>query len=262
MGDAGDDRNDAVADMFGHGPPASGGLAEEPASPPAPAAKDNHKHGHRERLRDRFLKGGAESVADYELLELMLFAAIPRRDVKPIAKELLKRFKTVGNVVTARPEELMQVDGIKLAAATALKSAEAVAVRMLRDQVMDRPVISSWDSLIDYCTASMAYRDTEQFRILFLDRRNRLIADELQQKGTVDHTPVYPREVLKRALEVQASALILVHNHPSGDPTPSQADIQMTRTIRDAARPLGVTLHDHVIVGRGSYTSLKAQGFI
>lgn len=253
MGNVGDkDTPDSMADLLGHG---------DSPSAPSPAST-NHRHGHRERLRERFLKAGPDGVADYELLELLLFSAIPRRDVKPIAKALLARFKTVGNVVTARPEDLMQVEGIKEAAATALKAAEAVAVRMLRDQVMDRPVISSWDALIDYCTASMAYRDIEQFRILFLDRRNRLIADELQQKGTVDHTPVYPREVLKRALEVQATALILVHNHPSGDPTPSPADIEMTRTIRDAAGPLGVTLHDHIIVGRGSYTSLKAQGFI
>lgn len=227
-----------------------------------PAREADHKAGHRERLRARFLQSGPDVLPDYELLELMLFAAIPRRDVKPVAKALLKRFGSVAGVVTARPEQLMQVDGVKEAAAVALKAAEAVAVRMLRDQIIDRPVISSWDALIDYCTASMAYRDTEQFRILFLDRRNRLIADELQQKGTVDHTPVYPREVVKRALEVQASAIIMVHNHPSGDPTPSQADIHMTRAVRDAAQALGVVLHDHVIVGRGSHTSLKGQGFI
>lgn len=229
-------------------------LKERPASP--------HHAGHRDRLRDRFLRGGSDAVQDYELLELLLFSAIPRRDVKLIAKTLLKQFGSVAGVVTARPEQLMQVDGIKEASATALKAAEAVAVRMLRDQVMNRPVITSWDALIDYCTASMAFRDIEQFRILFLDRRNCLIADEIQQRGTIDHTPVYPREVVKRALELQASAIIMVHNHPSGDPTPSEADIAMTRLVRDAAQPLGVVLHDHVIVGRGRHTSMRSQGLI
>lgn len=249
---------DEDLDLFEPAPATpAGGLAEAAERAPSP-----HHAGHRDRLRERFLRGGTEAVQDYELLELLLFAAIPRRDVKPIAKALLKKFGSVAGVVTAKPEELKQVDGIKDAAATALKAAEAVAVRMLRDQVMNRPVISSWDALIDYCTASLAYRDIEQFRILFLDRRNHLIADEMQQKGTVDHTPVYPREVVKRALELQACAIIMVHNHPSGDPTPSQADIAMTRTVRDVAEPLGIVLHDHVVVGRGSYTSMRAQGFI
>ncbi|GAA0594879.1 DNA repair protein RadC [Caenispirillum bisanense] len=240
------------------------GMAEDAAAPVATKERPASAHhaGHRDRLRERFLRGGTDAVQDYELLELLLFSAIPRRDVKPIAKALLKQFGSVAGVVTARPEQLMQVDGIKEASATALKAAEAVAVRMLRDQVMNRPVITSWDALIDYCTASMAYRDIEQFRILFLDRRNCLIADEIQQRGTVDHTPVYPREVVKRALELQASALIMVHNHPSGDPTPSAADIEMTRRVRDAAQPLGVILHDHVIVGRGRHTSMKSQGLI
>ncbi|WP_343868912.1 RadC family protein [Caenispirillum bisanense] len=239
-------------------------MAEDAAAPVATKERPASAHhaGHRDRLRERFLRGGTDAVQDYELLELLLFSAIPRRDVKPIAKALLKQFGSVAGVVTARPEQLMQVDGIKEASATALKAAEAVAVRMLRDQVMNRPVITSWDALIDYCTASMAYRDIEQFRILFLDRRNCLIADEIQQRGTVDHTPVYPREVVKRALELQASALIMVHNHPSGDPTPSAADIEMTRRVRDAAQPLGVILHDHVIVGRGRHTSMKSQGLI
>lgn len=240
------------------------GVAEDAAAPVATKERPASPHhaGHRDRLRERFLRGGTDAVQDYELLELLLFSAIPRRDVKPIAKALLKQFGSVAGVVTARPEQLMQVDGIKEASATALKAAEAVAVRMLRDQVMNRPVITSWDALIDYCTASMAFRDIEQFRILFLDRRNCLIADEVQQRGTVDHTPVYPREVVKRALELQASAIIMVHNHPSGDPTPSEADIAMTRLVRDAAQPLGVLLHDHVIVGRGRHTSMKAQGLI
>lgn len=255
----GDESDDLFAKTDGAPTAAAGGDSAVEVVERRPSA---HHAGHRDRLRERFLRGGTDAVHDYELLELMLFAAIPRRDVKPIAKALLNKFGSVAGVVTAKPEWLMQVEGVKEAAATALKAAEAVAVRMLRDQVMDRPVISSWDALIDYCTASMAYRDTEQFRILFLDRRNRLIADELQQKGTVDHTPVYPREVVKRALELQASAIIMVHNHPSGDPTPSQADITMTRTVRDVSEPLGVVLHDHVIVGRGSYTSMRSQGLI
>ena len=240
------------------------GVAEDAAAPVGTKERPGSPHhaGHRDRLRERFLRGGSDAVQDYELLELLLFSAIPRRDVKPIAKTLLKQFGSVAGVVTARPEQLMQVDGIKEASATALKAAEAVAVRMLRDQVMNRPVITSWDALIDYCTASMAFRDIEQFRILFLDRRNCLIADEIQQRGTIDHTPVYPREVVKRALELQASAIIMVHNHPSGDPTPSEADIAMTRLVRDAAQPLGVVLHDHVIVGRGRHTSMRSQGLI
>lgn len=223
-----------------------------------------HYHGHRKRLKDKFLRAsradGLDAVADYELVELLLFMAIPRRDVKPLAKSLLQRFGSIGGIVSADTDALVAEVGES--AAVALKTVQAASLLMLREQVMDQPVLSSWDRLLDYCHASMAYRDREQFRILFLDRKNRVIADELQQKGTIDHTPVYPREVVKRALDLQASAIILVHNHPSGDPQPSPADIEMTRRIEEAARPLGVALHDHVIVGRTGYCSFRADGLI
>lgn len=223
-----------------------------------------HYHGHRKRLKDKFLKAARadalDAVADYELVELLLFLAIPRRDVKPLAKDLLKRFGSIGGIVSASPDALAAEIGES--AAVAFKAVQAASLLMLREQVMDQPVLSSWDRLLDYCHVAMAYRDTEQFRILFLDRKNRLIADELQQKGTIDHTPVYPREVVKRALDLQASAIILVHNHPSGDPQPSRADMDMTRRIEDAARPLGVALHDHIIVGRAGYCSFRADGLI
>jgi DNA repair protein RadC len=221
-----------------------------------------HYHGHRQRLRQRFLDGGADALPDYELLELLLFAAQPRADVKPLAKALLTKFGTFAEVITADPARLREVTGVGDSAVAAIKVAQASGLRMLRDQVMNREVISSWQALLDYCTASMAFRDTEQFRILFLNRKNALIADEMQQKGTVDHTPVYPREVVKRALELGASAIIMVHNHPSGDPTPSRADIEMTVEVRDAAAKLGVTLHDHLVIGRGSHASFKSMGLI
>lgn len=230
-----------------------------------PAAKP-HFHGHRDRLRAKFLSAvrsdTLDTVADYELLELLLFLAIPQRDVKPLAKELIARFRSLGGVLAASPDQLMQVKGIKETGVAALKTVQAAAIHMVREEVMGQPVLSSWDRLLDYCHAAMAYRDTEQFRILFLDRKNRLIADELQQKGTVDHTPVYPREVVKRALELQASAVILVHNHPSGDPQPSKSDIDMTRVIQDAMRPLGLVLHDHVVIGRSGYCSFRADGLL
>lgn len=230
------------------------------------AAPPDDKKGHRQRLRDRFLKAARadtlDAVQDYELLELLLFLAIPQRDVKPLAKQLIRHFGSLGAVFSADPDALMRVPGVKETTATAIKVVAAAAIHMIREEVMEQPVLSSWDRLLDYCHATMAHRDKEQFRILFLDRKNRLIADELQQKGTVDHTPVYPREVVKRALELGASALILVHNHPSGDPQPSKADIDMTKVIREAARPLGVLLHDHVIVSRGGYCSFKADGLI
>lgn len=231
-----------------------------------PAAPKPHYHGHRDRLRAKFLSAvradTLESVADYELLELLLFLAIPQRDVKPLAKELIARFGSLGKVLSASPDQLMKVKGIKETGVTALKTAQVAALHLIREDVMGQPVLSSWDRLLDYCHASMAYRDTEQFRILFLDRKNRLIADELQQKGTVDHTPVYPREVIKRALELQASAVILVHNHPSGDPQPSKADIDMTRVIKDAMKPLGLVLHDHVVIGRSGYCSFRSDGLL
>ncbi len=221
-----------------------------------------HYYGHRERLRGRFREAGPESVSDYELLELVLFRAIPQRDVKPLAKELIAKFGSFAEVVAAPPARLAEVKGMGESAITELKIVHAAASRLARGQVQKRPVLSSWSSVIDYCRTAMAYADKEQFRLLFLDKRNQLIADELQQVGTVDHTPVYPREVVKRALELSATALILVHNHPSGDPTPSRADIQMTQAIIDVAKPLGISVHDHIIVGKEGHASFKGLRLI
>jgi DNA repair protein RadC len=231
--------------------------ADDAAANARPAAKSAHYHGHRERLRERFLKGGNDALADYELIELVLFRAIVRRDLKPLAKELLKQFGSFAEVVSAPIERLRSIKGLGDAAVTELKIVEAAAHQLARGQVKNRPVLSSWSSVLDYCRTAMAFADREQLRILFLDKRNRLIADELQQRGTVDHTPVYPREVVKRALELNATAIILVHNHPSGDPAPSQADIQMTLEIVAVAQPLGIAVHDHIIVGRDGHASLK-----
>ena len=221
-----------------------------------------HYHGHRERLRARFREAGPDALADYELLELILFRALPRRDVKPLAKALLEHFGSFAEVLAAPPARFAEVEGMGEVAATDFKIIEAAAQRLARSRVRDRPVLSSWSAVIDYCRAAMAFAEKEQFRVLFLDKRNQLIADELQQKGTVDHTPVYPREVVKRALELSATAVILVHNHPSGDPTPSRADIQMTRQIVDVARPLGIEVHDHIIVGKAGHASLKGLRLI
>jgi DNA repair protein RadC len=216
-----------------------------------------HYHGHRDRLRARFSEVGGDGLPDYELLEIVLFRSIPRRDVKPIAKDLLRRFGSFAEVLAAPPALLSEVDGVGESVVTDLKIVEAAARRFTKGAVSRRPVLSSWTSVIDYCRTAMAFGDKEQFRLLFLDRRNALIADEVQQSGTIDHTPVYPREVVKRALELSASALILVHNHPSGDPTPSPADIKMTREIVEVAKPLGIVVHDHIIVGREGHASLK-----
>lgn len=237
---------------------ASGALfADATAATPKP-----HYHGHRDRLRQRFLEAGPDSLQDYELLEMLLFSSFPQKDTKPVAKELIAKFGSFAEVISAAPGKLAEVDGIKTVAITTLKAVQAAAQRLLRAEVKDMPMISSWNALIDYCTAQMAYNATEQFRLLFLDRKNRLIADEAQQQGTVDHTPVYPREVVKRALELNASALIMVHNHPSGDPTPSRADIDMTRKVKEAAAAVGLTLHDHVIVSRGGAKSFKNDGLL
>ena len=217
---------------------------------------------HRARLRQRFMDGGATAVPDYELLELILFRSIPRRDVKPIARMLLDRFGDFNRVITAPPERLAQVPGIGEAVITDLKVLEAAAHRMARAKVMQRHVLSSWDALLDYCHTVMAHRETEQFRVLFLDRKNCLIADEEQTKGTVDHVPVYPREIAKRALELNASALILVHNHPSGDPSPSASDIAMTDRILQALDALGITLHDHLIIGKSRELSFRSFGYL
>lgn len=216
-----------------------------------------HFHGHRERLRERFREAGAEALSDYELLELVLFRALPRRDVKPIAKDLIAKFGSFPEVISTPPARLAEVAGMGAVAITELKIVHASAMRLARGQVRKRPVLSSWSSVIDYCRSTMAFAEKEQFRVLFLDKRNRLIVDELQQTGTVDHTTVYPREVVKRALELSATALILVHHHPSGDPTPSHADIEMTRTIVEVAKPLGIAVHDHIIVGRDGHASFK-----
>ena len=217
---------------------------------------------HRKRLRSRFLEGGAQAMPDYELLELVLFRAIPRQDVKPLARLLLDTFGDFNRVISASPTRLMLVKGVGEAVVVELKLIEASAQRLMRAKVMNRPILSSWDALLDYCHTAMAHRETEQFRILFLDRKNVLIADEEQAKGTVDHVPVYPREVVKRALELNASALILVHNHPSGDPTPSESDISMTIQVQDAAQVLGLVLHDHLIIGKSRELSFKAQGYL
>lgn len=221
-----------------------------------------HFHGHRDRLRARFSEIGPDAVADYELLELVLFRSIPRRDVKPIAKELLRRFGTFAETLAAPPARLREVDGVGESVVLDLKIVEAAARRLTRGAVAKRPVLSSWTAVLDYCRTAMAFAEKEQFRLLFLDKRNALIADEVQQSGTVDHTPVYPREVVKRALELSATALILVHNHPSGDPTPSAADVRMTREIVDIAKPMGISVHDHIIVGRDGHASLKGLKLI
>jgi DNA repair protein RadC len=216
-----------------------------------------HYRGHRQRLRTRFLEAGAQALADYELLELVLFRAIPHRDLKPLAKALLIKFGSFAEVISAPARLLKEVKGLSDAAVAELKIVQAAASRLTRGQLTGRPVLSSWSSVLDYCRTAMAFADKEQFRILFLDKRNHLIADEQQQTGTVDHTPVYPREVVKRALELSATAVILVHNHPSGDPTPSRADIQMTQAIVEVAKPLGIAVHDHLIVGKEGHASLK-----
>lgn len=217
---------------------------------------------HRKRLRDRFMDGGAAAMPDYELLELLLFQAIPRCDVKPVARRLMETFGDFARVLSAPRERLLKVRGVGEAVVLELKIIEAATHRMARSKVMQRQVISSWDAVLDYCHTTMGHLETEQFRVLYLDRKNVLIADEEQAQGTVDHVPVYPREVIKRALELNACALILVHNHPSGDPTPSDADIEMTAKIRAAAEHLGLSLHDHLIIGKSAELSFRSAGYL
>ncbi|HTJ63285.1 MAG TPA: DNA repair protein RadC [Alphaproteobacteria bacterium] len=230
--------------------------------PPEPdPAKPGHV-GHRDRLRARFMTGGADSMPDYELLELLLFAAIPQKDTKPLAKELVRRFGDFAGVLSASPGQLAAVKGLSDKSVAFLKVVQASGLRLGRQKVMTQPVLSSWSALIDYLRAAMAHEANEHFRLLFLDRKNRLIGDEVQARGTVDHTPVYVREVVKRALELGATALILVHNHPSGDPTPSRADIDMTREIAKAAGPLNIAIHDHIVIGKGEPASLRAMGLM
>lgn len=216
-----------------------------------------HYHGHRDRLRTRYREQGDSALADYEILEMLLFRLIPRKDTKPIAKALLARFGTLAGVFGAPIALLQEVSGIGEAVALDLKLISTIGHRTLKSELRQKQLLSSWSAVIDYCHAAMAYETKEQFRILFLDKRNTLIADEVQQKGTIDHTPVYPREVVKRALELSATAIILVHNHPSGDPTPSRADIDMTKLIVETAKPLGIAVHDHIIIGKDGHVSLK-----
>ena len=229
---------------------------------PRANASNTGSAGHRERLRERFAKGGADAMPDYELLELTLFAAIPRRDTKPMAKALLARFGSFAEVIAAPRARLMEVKGVGETVAAHLKIVEAAAHRLSKTKVIGRPALSSWAALLDYCTAAMAREQAEAFRVLFLDRKNILIADEVLSRGTIDHTPVYPREIVRRALELSSSAIILVHNHPSGDPTPSRADIEMTRDIEKAAKALGNAVHDHLVIGRGGHVSFKATGLL
>jgi len=238
------------------------GVAEAAQAFLPQAENEPHYLGHRERLRERFLAGGAEALPDYELLELVLYAAIPRRDVKPLAKALLANFGSFADVIAGPRQRLLEVSGVGEGVVAQLKIVEAAALRLSRTKVLGRPALSSWQAVLDYCVAAMARNPQEELRILFLDRKNALIADEVQSQGTVDHTPVYPREIVKRALELSASAIILVHNHPSGDPTPSRADIELTREIAAAAKALRIAVHDHLIVSRGGTTSFKAVGLM
>ena len=236
-----------------------------PAKTPAPGhppVETPHYHGHRKRLRERLRTAGPDALSDYELLEMVLFAAQPRGDMKPLAKSLLRQLGSFAEVVHAPEPLLRQIDGIGEVSISQLKVVAAAATRIARGELHQRRQLSSWNDVIDYCRTSMAFADKEQFRLLFLDKKNQLIADEVQQTGTVDHTPVYPREVIKRALELSATALILVHNHPSGDPSPSQADIQMTKAIVAIATPLGIVVHDHIIVGKNGHASLKGMRLI
>lgn len=232
------------------------GAKPEPVKPASPHS------GHRDRLRERFNTAGDAALADYELLEMFLFRTIRQGDTKPLAKRLLSEFGTLAAVMNAPLNRLMEVKGVGAAVANDLHLGSALAKRMARTAISDREVLSSWQSVLDYCTVTMAHEHREQFRILFLDKKNRLIADEVQQVGTVDHTPVYPREVMKRALELSASAIILLHNHPSGDPTPSRADIDMTRTIEEVANTLNIVVHDHVIIAKTGHASLRGLGYM
>lgn len=235
---------------------------EAPAQPMPSGRLPSYIRDHRQRLRQRFMAGGSAAMPDYELLELVLFRAILRQDVKPLARRLMDEFGDFNRVLTAPVERLRTIKGVGDTVITDLKILEACAHRMARARVMQRHVISGWDALLDYCHTTMAHGETEQFRVFYLDRKNVLIADEEQARGTVDHVPVYPREVAKRALELNASALILVHNHPSGDPTPSQSDIDMTGRIQDACGALGLTLHDHLIIGKSTELSFRSQGYL
>ncbi len=230
-----------------------------PTSAPFPSTGP---HGHRERMRDKLLERGPDALADYELLEILLFFAQPKGDTKPLAKGLINRFGSYAGVLTAAQRDLFAIPGIGKHSVSAIKLVDASAKRLARAEVIDRPVLNNWDRLLEYLHTVLAREKIEQFRVLFLDNKNRLLADEAQARGTVNHTPVYPREVVKRALELHATALILVHNHPSGDPTPSRDDIEMTQEVKLAAQALSIVLHDHLIVGNGSWTSLRQEGLL
>lgn len=221
-----------------------------------------HHTGHRQRLKDRFVASGADSLQDYELLELLLFMAIPRQDVKERAKNLITKFGSLPELMSASHHAISQVDGISENAATAIKTVFALAERTMKQELMQRPILNNWTRLMDYCHMTMANEKKEHFRILFMNKKNELIADEIQGSGTVDHTPAYPREIMKRSLELGATAIILMHNHPSGDPKPSRADIDMTNAIIEAARPFDIKIHDHIIIARNGYTSFKNEGLI
>ncbi|MCB2056035.1 MAG: JAB domain-containing protein [Geminicoccaceae bacterium] len=287
---AGDGGLRETADRFEPADPRGGVPARAPEAGRRAAYGSKHYHGHRERLRTRFLESGADALADYELLEMILFFSVWRRDTKPLAKAMLERFGSLGGVLAAEPSRYAELvagstriapdDGAgsdDIAARSEaevrrdedlrftqvlLKAIKACLERTLKEEIKARPVISSWTALIDYLTQVMSHEPAEHFRLLFLDRKNILIKDEVQSRGTVDHTPLYPREVVKRALELAASAVIMVHNHPSGDPTPSQADVTMTRQVVDALQPVGITVHDHVIIGKNRHTSFRSQGLI
>jgi DNA repair protein RadC len=238
---------------------AAPGLGHNSGNGPPPPKP--HYHGHRARVRERVLKAGIESLADYELLELLLFYSIDRIDTKPLAKRLIERFGTLGDVFAAEPAQLREFE-IDQRTLVLFRAAREAGRRLAERKVKDMPVLGNWQQLLDYCHAALAHEKTEQFRILFLDRKNVLIADEVQQRGTIDHTPVYPREVVKRALELGAAALILVHNHPSGDPKPSRDDIEMTKEVRRAAEALGIGIHDHLVIGRKGHASFRSLGLL
>ncbi len=240
---------------------ASPGLLIGLEAPSSDADPPGHL-GHRARMRTKLLTAGPDALLDHELLEMVLFLALPRRDTKPIARALLNRFGSFANAVTASLADLRDVEGLGEAGVAALRVVQGAALRLSRAEIMDRPLLNNWDGLLAYLNAALSREKVEQFRVLFLDTRNRLIADEAQARGTVNHTPVYPREVIRRALELQATALILVHNHPSGDPTPSRADLEMTQEVKSAAAVLGIVLHDHLVVGNGRHVSFRREGLL
>jgi len=228
----------------------------------SPAETIPRHTGHRERLRQRFSEGGADALADYELLELLLFTAIPRKDVKPLAKDLLAKFGSLRRIFAAPVYSLIEVNGISETTAIYLKSVHAIQNRMMKGELFDQPVLSNWSKLLDYCNSTMVEADIEYFRVFYLDRKNRLLSDEIHQSGTIDQAAVYPREILKKAITLNAVSIILAHNHPSGDPTPSQDDIDITHEIIQAAKPLGITIHDHLIIARTGYSSLRSMGLL